>query len=241
MTVKKTKGSKEKQGKTKTKKEQKELPLEKESGQEVQEKTKGKYIYVYGIANKQDFNLEIKGLNDKLIKKIDFKEVSVLTSDYPTLHPILKEEEAMHHAEILRKIAQKTTVIPMGFGMVFKEQKFLETVLTKAYQAIKGTLKIVENKIELGVKVVKKESDDAPNGTALEILESLNELAVKNREGDKFSDRLLLNYSFLVERNKFSEFSEKIGELEERHQELKFLYTGPWPPYSFVNIKIQGG
>lgn len=201
---------------------------------------KEKYIYVYGIIDKGSFDLEIKGLRDELIKKIDFQDLAALISDYPVLHPAVEEKEAMLHAEILNKLAKKVTIIPMAFGTVFKDQEILENVLAKSHQAAKAALKLVEGKIELGVKIVKKELDE-PDGLAKEILEPLSKLAVKTISGDKFSDRLLLNKSFLVKKKKFSEFSAQVRELEEKYPELKFLYTGPWPPYSFVNIKIAGG
>ncbi|MEW5896487.1 MAG: GvpL/GvpF family gas vesicle protein [Nanoarchaeota archaeon] len=204
-------------------------------------KEKAKYLYVYGIIGKQNFDLEMKGLRNEPIKKIDFQDIGVLVSDYPVLHPAVEEKEALLHAEILNKLAQKITIVPMAFGTVFKDQEILENVLTKSQQTAKAALKLIENKIELGVKVVKKGLEDEPDGLAKEILEPLSKLAVKTTQGDKFSERLLLNNSFLVEKEKFSEFSEKIGELEEKNPELKFLYTGPWPPYSFVNIKIAGG
>jgi len=146
----------------------------------------------------------------------------------------------MLHAEILNKLAKKVTIIPLAFGTVFKDQEILENVLAKCHHAAKAALKLIEGKIELGVKVLKKELDE-PDGLAKEILEPLSKIAVKTVPGDKFSDRLLLNNSFLVEKKKFSQFSAQVGELEEKYPELKFLYTGPWPPYSFINIKIAGG
>jgi len=210
--------------------------------EELKEETgeqQGGYIYVYGIINNKDLKLDIKGLKNKPIKKIDFRDISALTSSYPALYPVLKEDEAMQHADILKEIAEKITVVPMSFGTVFKDQELLETVLSKSYQAVKQTLVLIDAKIELGVKIIKNQLDDIGEGVALEILESLNKLSIKSVKGDNFSDRLLLNQSFLVEKNKFSQFSDKISELENKHKDLKFLYTGPWPPYSFVNINIK--
>ena len=206
---------------------------------EVEEQ--GSYIYVYGVIENNNIKLEdIKGLKNMPIQKIAFKDVSALTSPYPTLKAVLKEDEAMQHANILKNIAEETTLIPMSFGTVFKDEDILETVLSKSYLAIKQTLKLIEGKIELGLKVVKNELEDVNNSVAMEILESLGKLSVKSIKGDNFSERLLLNHSFLLEKNKFSEFSEEIAKLEEKHKNLKFIYTGPWPPYSFVNIKISG-
>ncbi len=206
---------------------------------------KKEYLYVYGIINHKNTQFKFKGLKNKPLQKINFQDIAVLTSSYPNLRPVLKEEEAMQHAEILKKIAQKTTIIPMSFGAVFKNQEILEVVLSKSYPVIKKTLELIKDKIELGVKVVKKpleenKLEDQPDERVKEILEALNKLSEESKEGDKFSERLLLNYSFLVEKKKFSQFSNKIGKLENKHQNLKFIYTGPWPPYSFVNINIKG-
>lgn len=237
------KGKKVKTEKSRTKDKtlaagKKELSLKKTKDQD-------KYIYVYGITDSQEIKLDFKGLNDKPIEKINFNDTTALISYYPDLHPVVKESEAMHHAEVLNKLAVKITIIPMAFGTVFKDEKILKTVLAKSYQTNKETLKLIKDKIELGVKVVKNKSEqgieEVPPETVQQILGELNKLSVKNVQGDKFSERLLLNNSFLVERNKFNEFSGRIGKLEKKHPDLKFLYTGPWPPYNFVNIKIRGG
>ena len=213
--------------------------------QEKIEEEKHEYLYVYGVINNKDntknLKLRVKGLKDKPIEKVDFKDISALTSIYPTLKAALKEDEAMQHAEVLKKIAKKTTVVPMSFGTIFNDEEILETILSKSYLAIKQTLALIDGKFELGVKVVKNQLDNVPNGTAQEILVPLDKLSVKSVKGDNFSDRLLLNHSFLVEKNKFSKFSKEIAKLEKKHKDLKFIYTGPWPPYSFVNIRITGG
>ncbi|MBI2672678.1 hypothetical protein HYX19_00295 [Candidatus Woesearchaeota archaeon] len=65
------------------------------------------YIYVYGITNSKDTHLNIRGLKEMPILKINFKDLTVLTSFYPNLSPQIEEGEAMHHAEILNKIAEK--------------------------------------------------------------------------------------------------------------------------------------
>jgi len=51
------------------------------------------YLYLYGIINNDDIKLDIKGLKNISIKKINFKDISALTSSYPTLKLMLKEIE----------------------------------------------------------------------------------------------------------------------------------------------------
>lgn len=199
-----------------------------------------KYLFLYGIVNNEDIKLDMGGLKGKPIIRIKFKDISALMSFYPTFYPVLRDEEAMQHSEILKKIAEKTTIIPMSFGTVIKNEKILKNILAKSYLTLKQTLKLIDGKIELGVKVIKKQQNGEYNKEKVEILESLKGLSVKSIAGDKFSDLLLLNHSFLVEKDKFSAFSEEVAELENKFQDLKFLYTGPWPPYSFVSIKVGG-
>ncbi|QLQ38192.1 GvpL/GvpF family gas vesicle protein [Micromonospora robiginosa] len=45
---------------------------------------------------------------------------------------------------------------------------------------------------------------------------------------------MVLNGAYLVERAEVAAFSALAAELADRHPELRFELTGPWPPYSFV-------
>ncbi len=210
--------------------------------QEIISNSKDKYLYVYGITDNKGIKLDFEGLKGQPIQKLDINGITALFSFYPTLHPMVEEKEVLLHTEILNKLAGKITIVPMAFGTVFKDQEILKIVLTKSYPAAKKTLELIKDKIELGIKVVKKGyEEELSTEVGREILEELNKLSVKSAAGDKFSDRLLLNNSFLVERHKFTNFSDKVGELEEKHQNVKFIYTGPWPAYSFVDINIKVG
>ncbi len=215
------------------------------NGQEVsivfEDVSKDKYFYVYGITNNQNIKLDFQGLKDQPIQKFEIKDIAVLFSFYPALHPMVEEKEALLHAEILNKLAARMTIVPMAFGTVFKDQEILKTVLIKSYPKVKETLELIKDKIELGIKVIKKEFGEIPKEVSKEILEELNKLSVKSAQGDKFSERLLLNNSFLAGKTNFANFSDKVGELEQKYQNLKFIYTGPWPAYSFVDINIKAG
>jgi hypothetical protein len=48
-------------------------------------------------------------------------------------------------------------------------------------------------------------------------------------------DDMILNAAFLVERNRVSEFTNKVYILKERYEEegISFNYSGPWPSYNF--------
>jgi len=51
---------------------------------------------------------------------------------------------------------------------------------------------------------------------------------------------MIVNAAFLVDRTQEHSFDEKVKEVSRRYEDLlTFKYTGPWPPYNFVNIKLK--
>ncbi len=73
-----------------------------------------------------------------------------------------------------------------------------------------------------------------------EIYNTLHEAALASRSNKVIGDRMILNAAFLVERGKADMFDKKVQDVGRRFEgTLKFTYTGPWPPYNFVTIRLQ--
>jgi len=53
------------------------------------------------------------------------------------------------------------------------------------------------------------------------------------------SPSIILDAVFLVEKQRKGEFIQVIENLKQQHADLHFLLTGPWPPYSFMEILID--
>ena len=49
------------------------------------------------------------------------------------------------------------------------------------------------------------------------------------------TDRLLFTGAYLVERYRVAAFREDVAKAQQEFSYLRFLLTGPWPPYHFVN------
>jgi len=43
----------------------------------------------------------------------------------------------------------------------------------------------------------------------------------------------------LVDRRREAEFDAEVKAIGQRHENLNIRYTGPWPPYNFVNIRLK--
>jgi hypothetical protein len=73
-----------------------------------------------------------------------------------------------------------------------------------------------------------------------EIYEALRGVCVASRDNQPIGDKMIMNAAFLVERDREAEFDSGVNKIARKYgQRLKFKYTGPWPPYNFVNIRLK--
>jgi hypothetical protein len=94
-------------------------------------------------------------------------------------------------------------------------------------------------RMQLG-RLVEGALEDTGNAFVADIHETLKEVAVASRSNKPIGDRMIMNAAFLVERHREKDFDEKVREVSRKYEDLlTFKYTGPWPPYNFVNIKLK--
>ncbi|MCA1826034.1 MAG: GvpL/GvpF family gas vesicle protein [Myxococcales bacterium] len=72
-----------------------------------------------------------------------------------------------------------------------------------------------------------------------EIFEALRDVAVASRANKPIGDKMIMNAAFLVAREKEQAFDARVKEIGAHFDKLTFKYTGPWPPYNFVNIRLK--
>ena len=72
-----------------------------------------------------------------------------------------------------------------------------------------------------------------------EIFQALSDVSVASRANKPIGDKMILNAAFLVPRDREADFDAKVKEVDAKHANLKLKYTGPWPPYNFVNIRLK--
>lgn len=73
-----------------------------------------------------------------------------------------------------------------------------------------------------------------------EIFQPLEETAEAAKANDPSSETMLLNAAFLIDRDKEEYFDQKVNEAHEKWKDkVDFHYSGPWPAYNFVNIRLK--
>ncbi|MCF8230516.1 MAG: GvpL/GvpF family gas vesicle protein [Bacteroidales bacterium] len=92
-------------------------------------------------------------------------------------------------------------------------------------------------------KIKKNKLEDAILNFVDEFIETMNHRLKPIPFEAKFkkmvSDSIMLDAVFLIENDKHGQFKKVVVSLGEQYPNLQFLITGPWPPYSFTEIKIE--
>jgi hypothetical protein len=202
------------------------------------------HVYAYGIVEQEDIELSVEGVEGAdRVYTVDYRSLSAVVSDVDTTDPERTDENVEAHNEVLREVLEYDggrTVVPMGFGMAFNDARTLKGVVRGARRAFRKALNDIDGTVELGVKVIAGDDTGRSHESVREAVgERLSAVAVNDTEDDLFSDRLVLNRSFLVERDRREAFDDAVDEIETDYgEEYTVQYTGPWAPYNFVDIHV---
>src|SRR5262245_19659940 len=94
-------------------------------------------------------------------------------------------------------------------------------------------------RMQLG-RLVEAALTDQADTFVREIYTDLRNSAVASRANKTIGDKMIMNAAFLVERERESDFDLQIKAIAARYEgKLAFKYSGPWPPYNFVHIRLK--
>ena len=94
-------------------------------------------------------------------------------------------------------------------------------------------------RMQLG-RLVEQALADKSDAFVRDIYDHLRDAAIASRTSKVIGEKMIMNAAFLVARDKSDDFDAKVHEIGKRYEgKLSFRYTGPWPPYNFVTIRLQ--
>jgi len=135
-----------------------------------------KGLYLYCIREKADAGFSVKGIDGARILTLPYQDLQAVISGVSLekfgskeIHKKAEEdvnwikEKAQIHEEVIEQAmgkgnSQLVSVIPMQFGVVFKNIRSLKQKLANYYEQFKKSLKKLAGKQEWGVKVYLKEN-----------------------------------------------------------------------------------
>jgi hypothetical protein len=147
-------------------------------------------------------------------------------------------------SDVLEKMRDK---IEFGLKVLWDRERVIATLEEENEEIRRLRDEINENaqsstyfaRMQLG-RLVEGAVEEAGNRYVRDIHEALKPVAVASRSNKPIGDRMILNAAFLVDRDRQDAFDERVKEVSARYGDLlTFRYTGPWPPYNFVHIKLK--
>ena len=94
-------------------------------------------------------------------------------------------------------------------------------------------------RMQLG-RMIEKSLSERSARYVREIYETLRGCCVASRDNKPIGDKMIMNAAFLIEKQRETEFDEAVNRIARKYGDrLNFKYTGPWPPYNFVNIRLK--
>jgi hypothetical protein len=223
--------------------------------------------YVYGIIEEQEIkNFDFFGIEGAPIYTINCRQLAAVVSDVDITEIDPTRRNVLAHTIAQDSILKRYTLVPMGFGMVAANETAVFNLLEKNQAELKvfwddnaltvenrQLIEKVQAKVKASSSAVETQRILSEAGMQVEkvviswkgqyadrIYAALRKLAVDSRLNDCSGVKMLLNASFLIERQNELAFLEQIRNLDAEFQgNINCKYIGPLSPYNFVSLKLE--
>ncbi|WP_147804080.1 GvpL/GvpF family gas vesicle protein [Alkalicoccus halolimnae] len=215
---------------------------------------------------------------------LPYRDMAAVVAKTPVQIYEPNRKNARAHQNAVSDVMKDHTIIPVSFGNVVEGKKDVEVFMEHLYPNFEKIFPKIENKIEVGLKLVGKKEwmqKQAHNNPKLkqmktnietkskaagyydrmalgeaskkfigsiheefekEIFHPLTKIADSAKSNEVINERMLLNAAFLIDKDKEEIFDKKVNELYAKwNDKIDFSYTGPWPAYNFIDLKVKAG
>jgi hypothetical protein len=187
---------------------------------------------------------------------IAFRSLAAIVAPTQYTRPSLDDAELGEYTRILEEVQSAGAVVPAPPGTVFRSRENLARWLELHYFTLTQAIGHVDGRSQARVRVAKAAGVDPQDATADEIKESARELRAIAAETMRVlrgqaaatvslpltddDTNTVAQASFLVDVDKWPLFAELVAKEDQRHTDLDFHLSGPWPPYDFVKMEFGG-
>src|SRR6476661_5268258 len=189
-------------------------------------------------------------LAHEFVNETVMKEFTVIPMSFGTVFRSEKDVSALLKStfqaftDVLEKMQDK---IEFGLKILWDRDKVVANIESSNDEIRRLKDEITRNaasstyfaRMQLG-RLIEAALEETGNRYVSEVHDALKPVSVASRSNKVIGDRMILNAAFLVDRSRSEEFDERVREVSRSYEDvLTFKYTGPWPPYNFVNIKLK--
>jgi hypothetical protein len=152
------------------------------------------------------------------------------------------DAEALWNREsLLEDLMDERALLPIRYGTRVEDDAAAAAAVEPRGAELAEALERVRGAVEVSVRAVATEGEDAGAAKAAEDGEEAGDvgavharLAGLAREHARHDGPESLRAAYLVDRAAVDGFVAAVRELQQEHRGLSILCTGPWPPYSFA-------
>jgi len=153
-----------------------------------------------------------------------------------------------HRGELEAQLEEMEDKFEANLKAIYDERALLTEVIdeepevAKLKRSIQGQPEEATHfeRIRMG-ELIAEAVDQKRGRDADEILRRLANHAVAVEVGEPVHERMALNASFLIDRSTQKKFDAEVDRIaEEQGGRLRFKYTGPLAPHSFVELAMEG-
>jgi hypothetical protein len=153
-----------------------------------------------------------------------------------------------HRGELEAQLEEMDGKFEVNLKAIYDERVLLTEVLSeqpeiaKLREELRGQPEDATHfeRIRLG-EMIAGAVNEKRDRDADEILQRLAPHVVAAEVGDPVHERMALNASFLIERGTRKAFDAELDRIAaEQAERLRFKYTGPLAPHSFVELAMEG-
>ena len=144
-----------------------------------------------------------------------------------------------HMGKTFKKISGR---LELGLKVLIKSEKFSDEVENTEIKQLKKLIlntdekKAFSLKVELG-KLVQKSLEQIQSKYEAKIFNYLKQYCSDAKTSNCSTVKMILNAAFLIDKDKQAIFDEEVNKIINQYEEnFDFKYSGPWPPYNFVEI-----
>ena len=146
-------------------------------------------------------------------------------------------EALWRHESVIEALMEGRDLLPVRYGTRVDDEAAVTRVLEERRGDLVAALDRVRGAVEVSVRA-RDSSVEAADPDAMmrghEVHEPLSRLARDSVRRMGRAPGEVLRGAYLVERDSVQRFVDEVARLEQEHDELSLLCTGPWPPYSFA-------
>jgi hypothetical protein len=176
---------------------------------------------------------------------VSFRDLGAIVSEQKTFAvPDAGDSGVDAHRTIVDTLFRRGPVLPVPYGVVFREKDVLTRWMELHYVALCDALAFVEDRAVARVHIERangkpeeRETGSDLAATAAEMYRVLRRKAVASVPLTvEQVTGIVLSAAFLVERELWKEFVAAVDEQREAHEDLHLDVTGPWAAYDFVRM-----